>query len=266
MIDAVDTGLNDFFTFLDRNVDGGLSNVWVALTGDHGVSPIAVDAARLGMPSAFVDMPKVVDSLEAALNRRFSPGKSVKYILRAELPYIELDPRVFAELKIDENAAESAVADMLPAAFQAAVPPQSSEVSQQRLPEPPVLRHVYTRTQMAAGNLPATDEGRRILHSYSPNGGWYVMLTPGMYNLPIKAGTTHFSPYSYDRHVPLAFFGAPFIPGTYHDLVAPVDIASTFASLLRVNRPTAAVGRVLTMAIRSEHEVTATPVRKPSTR
>jgi hypothetical protein len=36
--------------------------------------------------------------------------------------------------------------------------------------------------------------------------------------------------------------------GTYQGVVAPVDIAPTFASLLRINRPSAAVGRVLTEA------------------
>jgi hypothetical protein len=56
----------------------------------------------------------------------------------------------------------------------------------------------------------------------------------------------------YDRHVPLEFFGEPFIPGTYHGMVAPVDIAATFASLLRINRPSAAVGRTLTEALRTE--------------
>ena len=55
---------------------------------------------------------------------------------------------------------------------------------------------------------------------------------------------THFSANGYDRHVPLEFFGAAFVPGTYHGVVAP--IAATFTSLLRINRPSAAVGRVLT--------------------
>jgi hypothetical protein len=115
-----------------------------------------------------------------------------------------------------------------------------------------MIRHSYTRVQMAAGQLPATEEGRLILHSYSPNGGWFVMISPGMYELTSARGTNHFSPYSYDRHVPLAFFGSPFVPGTYHDRVAPVDIAATFASLLRVNQPSACVGHVLTQAIKAE--------------
>jgi len=134
----------------------------------------------------------------------------------------------------------------------ATLPPPPDGVSQTRLPPRAIIRRVYTRVQMAAGQLPATEEGKLILNSYSPNGEWYVMVTPGMYELSITKGTNHFSPYSYDRHVPLAFYGSVFIPGTYHDRVAPVDIAATFASLLRVNQPSACVGHVLTVAIRPE--------------
>ncbi len=70
------------------------------------------------------------------------------------------------------------------------------------------------------------------------------------------AGTTHFSPWDYDRHVPLAIYGAPFAAGEYHDRVAPVDLAVTFASLAGVNRPSAAVGRVLSEAIKPVHAST----------
>ena len=72
-------------------------------------------------------------------------------------------------------------------------------------------------------------------------------------------GTTHFSPWSYDRHVPLAFYGTPFIPGEYHGRVAPVDLAVTFASLAGVNFPSAASGRVLKEALKPIHSVPSTP-------
>jgi hypothetical protein len=264
LIDAIDVRMNDFFTWLDKNVDGGISNVWVSLTGDHGIAPTVAAATDRGMPAASFSLPKLLDALETALNQRFSPGKSTKYLLGGELPYIQLDPRAFAPLKLNEAEAEQAVADLLPSTLDSLVPPPPSGVSQTRLPQRPSVHRVYTHVQMAAGQLPATDEGRLILHSYSPNGGWNVMFSPGMYQMAYATGTNHFTPYSYDRHVPLAFFGAPFVPGTYHDRVAPVDIASTFASLLRVNQPSAAVGRVLTMAIRNEPgTVTARPVLQP---
>jgi Type I phosphodiesterase / nucleotide pyrophosphatase len=252
MIDAADVDLDSFFTWLDKHVDGGMANVWVALTGDHGVAPVPAVAANLGMPAATFDVRKMNLELNARLNQRFSPGQKINYLLGGEMPYLELDPRPFMQAKVTEAEAEQAVAEMLPDALEATLPPAPQGVSQTRLPPRPLIRRVYTRVQMAAGQLPATEEGRLVLHSYSPNGGWYVMVAPGMYEMPTTKGTTHFAPYSYDRHVPLAFYGSAFLPGTYHDHVAPVDIAATFASLLRVNQPSACVGHVLTVAIRPE--------------
>jgi hypothetical protein len=245
-----------------------MANVWVALSGDHGVAPVPAIAAKEGMPAASFDAPKLIAALEAALNQRYSPGKQTKYILGGELPYLQLDPRAFVALKVPEAEAEQAVADLLPDALESTLPAPPAGTSQSRLPQRPFIRRTYTKVQMAAGQVPATDEGRLILHSYSPNGGWYVMMANGMYQMSYAAGTNHFTPYSYDRHVPLAFFGSAFVPGTYHDRVAPVDIASTLASLLRVNQPSAAVGRVLTMALRSEsgsHSEAVTPAsRQPA--
>jgi hypothetical protein len=252
MIDAIDVNLNGFFTWLDKNVDGGMGNVWVALTGDHGVAPVPAAAAKLGMPATPFDFRKLATAVNDRLNERFSPGTRMQYILKSELPYLTLDPRPFIAEKVTEADAEGAVVEMLPDALGSTLPPAPEGVSQTRLPPRPTIWRSYTRVQMAAGQLPATEEGRLILHSYSPNGGWYVMISPGMYEMADSKGTSHFTPYSYDRHVPLAFFGAAFVPGTYHDRVAPVDIAATLASLLRVNQPSACVGHVLTQAIQPE--------------
>ena len=115
---------------------------------------------------------------------------------------------------------------------------------------------VYTRPELAHGELPPSEWGRLLAHSYADHGNWYVMLVLGAYqmeDLHGSIGTTHFSPWSYDRHVPLAFYGAPFAPGEYHGRVAPVDLAATLASLAGINQPSAAVGRVLTEAIKPSH-------------
>jgi predicted AlkP superfamily pyrophosphatase or phosphodiesterase len=254
MIDAVDVDLNDFFTWLNGHVDGGMGNVWVALTGDHGIAPVPAVAAKLGMPATTFDIHHLNAALNERLNQRFSPGRQIEYMMSSEMPYLALDPRPFTQQKISETEAENAVVEMLQEALESTLPPPPAGVSQTRLPPRPTIRRSYTRVQMAAGAIPATEEGRLILHSYSPNGGWYVMISPGMYELTGNKGTNHFSPYSYDRHVPLAFFGSPFVPGTYHDRVAPVDIAATFASLLRINQPSACVGHVLLEAIKPEAE------------
>jgi predicted AlkP superfamily pyrophosphatase or phosphodiesterase len=264
MIGAIDVDLDNFFTWLDKHVDGGMGNVWVGLTGDHGVSPVPAVAAKLGIPAVALDTHKLLAELNARLNQRFSPGQTTNYIFPSELPYLVLDPRSFEKANVTETDAENTVAAILPDALEATTPPEPTGVSQTRLDPRPLLRHVYTKQQMAAGQLPNTEEGQLILHSYSPNGGWYVMLTFGMYQLAGSHGTNHFAPYSYDRHVPLAFYGSAFTPGIYHDRVAPVDMAATFASLLRINQPSASVGHVLTEALRPETQSTEPTHGRPA--
>jgi Type I phosphodiesterase / nucleotide pyrophosphatase len=259
MIDAVDVDLNGFFTWLNTHVDGGMGNVWVSLTGDHGVAPVPAVSEKLGIPAATFNVKKLSEAVNERLNARFSPGKQTNYLLSSEMPYLTLDPRPFEQKKVTETEAEDAVSEVLPDALESTLPPEPDGVSQTRLPPRPTIRHSYTRVQMAAGQLPATEDGKLILHSYSSNGGWYVMITPGMYEMFGSKGTNHFTPYSYDRHVPLAFYGSAFVPGTYHDRVAPVDIAATFASLLRVNQPSACVGHVLTEAIKPEMDAIKRP-------
>jgi predicted AlkP superfamily pyrophosphatase or phosphodiesterase len=252
MIDAVDIYLNDFFNYLQSHVDGGLDNVWVSLTGDHGVAPSPSVAIGEGMPAASFSAGALNKELDRELSARFSPNQPVQFVLGGELPYIQLDARAFQRFSVNEADAETMVKELLPGALDATQPAALKADPNSRALKPATLRRIYTKVQLAAGSVPNTEEGRLILHSYTTNGGWWVMVSPGMYQMSgfTETGTTHFSPYSYDRHVPLAFFGTPFVPGTYLQRTAPVDIAATFAALLGVNQPTACVGRVVTEALK----------------
>lgn len=254
LIDALDVQLDSFFGFLNTHVDGGLANVWVALSGDHGVATSPAIAAKEGMPAAVFPYAALNAELNRELDAKLTPGKQTRFVLGGEMPLVQLDSNSFAAAKMDEKQAESAVAAMLPEAL-AAVENGKFATPDSRALRAAKIRHVYTKVQMAAGELPDTEEGKLLLHSYSTNGGWWVYVTPQIDQLstgPAGMGTGHFSPYSYDRHVPLAFFGGPFVPGTYLEHTEPVDIAATFAALLRVNRPSACVGRVVSEAIKAE--------------
>jgi predicted AlkP superfamily pyrophosphatase or phosphodiesterase len=261
MIDATDVYLNDFFNFLQTHIDGGLDNVWVSLTGDHGVAPSPSVAIGEGIPAASFSSKALNAELDRELSVRFSPNEPVQFVLGGELPYIQLDARAFQRFSVKEAEAEDLVRQLLPGALDATQPGALKADPNGRALKPATLRRIYTKVQIAAGEVPNTEEGRMILHSYTTNGGWWVMVSPGMYQMSgyTETGTTHFSPYSYDRHVPLAFFGAPFVPGTYLTRTAPVDIAATFAALLGVNQPTACVGRVVTEALKP-----MAPVQQPA--
>jgi hypothetical protein len=107
----------------------------------------------------------------------------------------------------------------------------------------------FTKSQLAKGEIPDTELGARYAHSYSPLGGWYVMGIPEPFRVGTRKGTDHATPYSYDTHVPLAFYGLAFQPGVYRTHAEPVDLAVTLASLLGINAPAKATGRVLTEAV-----------------
>jgi len=302
MVDTLDQQLDGFFSWLDKNIPGGLASTWIALSADHGVAPVPAHALALGMPAATINMDKFLANLNDTMNAKFSPGEKVEYLLpQQELPYLSLNRPSFEVAGINEQEAEQAIQQAVPAAVAALAPPPGappvkapepvpppaaappltvpplsrtlpSAGSRQRSrgrstvtvtntvsPPPPVTRlpaipivvHTYTRGQLAAGELPPSEWGLLLAHSYSPNGGWYVMVIPAAYQMQTLSGggTTHFSPWSYDRHVPLGFFGTPFTPGIYHGRVQPVDLAATLASVLGLTQPSASVGNVLTQAI-----------------
>jgi Type I phosphodiesterase / nucleotide pyrophosphatase len=226
---ALDHELGDFFNFLGHRL--GLANVWIALSADHGISALPDAAKKLRIPAANLDASKLEAQINGALTAKFSPGHSASYI-KLDYPVAWLNQDAFASAHIKEHDAETAVGEAMKQAG---------------------LLDYYTKSQLAEGEVPANALGRKFLNSYSPEGGWYVMGLPEIYTVGSSKGTDHASPYTYDTHVPLAFFGLPFRPGTYRTHAEPVDLAVTLASLLGINAPTHAVGRVLTEALTSSH-------------
>src|SRR5262249_9957196 len=121
--------------------------------------------------------------------------------------------------------------------------------------------HAYfTRSQLAQGQVPDTKLGHQYLNSYSTHGGWDVLGIPSPFAVDGSSGTDHTTPYTYHTHVPLAFYGLPFQPGTYRTHAEPIDLAPTLASLLGLNAPTHAVGRVLTEALGTPRSDSGRPV------
>jgi predicted AlkP superfamily pyrophosphatase or phosphodiesterase len=223
---ATDRQLADFFSFLGHQV--GLANVWMALSADHGVAPLPTVAAKLHIPAAGLDSDKLRAQLNSLLSARLSPGHPAEYVTEFDYPLLWLGQDAFAALKMKEPDAERMVGEAL------------RQIG---------LRGYHTRSDLAAGQVPNTEEGRKYEHSYSPSGGWYVMGVPAPFTVGATSGTDHASPYTYDTHVPLAFYGLAFQPGTYRKRAEPVDLATTLASLLGINAPTHAIGRVLTEAL-----------------
>jgi hypothetical protein len=234
----LDKQFADFFNFLGHQI--GLADVWIALSADHGVSVLPEVGRKLKIPAANLDNAKLEAQIDNAIAAKFPAAHPAKYV-KLDYPLAWLDPDAFTAVHVNERDAEKAVGEAMKQAG---------------------LREYFTKSQLAEGEVPATPLGRKFLNSYSPEGSWYVMGVPDIYTVGATRGTDHGTPYTYDTHVPLAFFGLPFQPGTYRTSVEPVDLAVTLASLLGINAPTHAVGRVLTEALALRHDAAEADTRR----
>ena len=225
----LDAELADFFNFLGHQI--GLADVWIVLSADHGVSSLPDAVRKLRIPAANLGAGKIEDQINKAITTKFSPGHPAAYV-KLDYPLAWLDPDTFAAAHVKEHDAEIAVGEAMKQAG---------------------LRDYFTKSQLAVGEAPNTELGHKYLNSYSPEGSWYVMGVPDIYTVGPAKGTDHASPYTYDTHVPLAFYGLPFRQGTFRTSVEPIDMAATLASMLGINAPTHSVGRVLTEALAPTH-------------
>jgi arylsulfatase A-like enzyme len=240
---ALDHQIADFVSFLGQQY--GQGQFWVVLTADHGVAPLHATDKHLNLPA---ESPSNAD-LRAQLNKEVSARlrKPGEYVRSVSYPIVFVNSEAFPP-NLSEAEAESHVAEaMKSAGFPAA----------------------FTKEQMGNGELPPTPLGHLYLNSYSPHGGAWVMgvPTPFSYTASGKEIANHGAPYSYDQHVPLAFYGPAFKPGVYRDQVEPIDLAPTLAVMLGINKPTNSSGRVLTEAIaqrpRNDEGPSIPPATKP---
>ncbi|HJW98765.1 MAG TPA: alkaline phosphatase family protein [Terriglobales bacterium] len=242
---ALDRQFADFFAFLQQQL--GKENVWVALSADHGIAPVVEQAQAIHVPASRLDSAGMAQQINLKLAQRFPQFTGGPRCLRPEdarrthrentpdfvaamsWPIAYLCKDDFDALKIGEAEAEQMVGDVFKLTAG--------------------LRAAYTRAQLTAGDVPQSSYGQQYLHSRAEYGGWYVIGELAPFVVGTASGTDHSTSYNYDTHVPLAFYGAPFKPGTYRSHSEPVDMVATFSALLGIERPSHSIGRVLTEAL-----------------
>lgn len=218
--------LADFFSYLDKKI--GLNNIVITLTADHGVAPVPEQVKELGYGGR-LEMKTVTEAVETALDQRFGEEK---WVLSAINGNLYLDDAAIERRKLNaedvENTARAAVL------------------------KTPNIAECLTRTQLLKGQLPQSMIARSVANGfYAPRNGNLVVVPQAYYFFGESSLTTHGSPYSYDTHVPVIFFGPGLTPGFYHRVSSPADIAPTLATLLKVQPPSNHLGRILTEALKA---------------
>ena len=148
MVDSLDTDLDSFFNWLDTHIDGGLGNVWIALTADHGSRPFLAKRPNSASTPPASDLKSSCSQPQRRDEREVLSRPKVNYLFDSqELPILSLNQPSFEQAGIKEHEPKQAVADRAAAAVDAlaATPEPSTAVRKRRMPPTPVLVHAYTR-------------------------------------------------------------------------------------------------------------------------
>ena len=223
----LDRTLARFFAELDAAIGPG--NYVVALTGDHGVSPVPERLAAYGIESGRISHDSVDHVVETALADALGPGR---YVSRVVDGNIYLHPGV-----LDRVVARTSVLEAVRRAVR----------------QIPGVQDLRTRDVVSANAADDDVVGRRLAHSYDVERSGDLFLIAKPYWTMSETGTGHGSPYAYDSRVPILMMGTGIQPGEYLAPVSPADIAPTLALLAGVTLPRAE-GRVLTEALALRRE------------
>lgn len=214
----LDRVLAELLTALDREVGEG--RYVVLLTGDHGVAPLPEHVAGFerGVVAGRLDRARLTASIEEALTNEFgaAPGGAA-WVLRDGFGY-RLIAATLTARKVSAAAAE--------------------KVIKATLLRSPQIGLVFTREELL-GREPVVGaylEAWRL--SFNAERSPDVMFSPRPYVVDrVNTGTNHGTPYDYDAHIPMVWFGAGIKPRIVTERVGTDAIAPTLANLLGVPRP-----------------------------
>ena len=206
---------------IDREV--GLAQCVFMLTADHGVARMP---ERMGSaPAGRVKLADLDPVVKKALDAKFGALPSGETWMTRDSSAYHLVPSALKAKGV--SASEAAV------------------VVKTALLGVPTIGHAFTRDELLAEPV-----GDAVLamarRSYNASRGRDVMFFTKENFLPVGAtGSTHATPYDYDTHVPIVFFGKGVPKGVHQEAVGVEDIAPTFAALLGIAPPPLAKGKKL---------------------
>jgi len=218
----LDETIADFLTFLDKTV--GKGNYLVFLTADHA----AAESANLMNKDRKYDVLNVPAKEIREAIKKFSVDK---YGVDFNQNYMKYNLHLNRELISQKGLVFNDVRQ----AFKTFLMTQ------------PQVKRVFTEEEILAysGNDLYINN---IYRGYDPtqSGDLIILDKPGFVQNWIPTGTDHATPYNYDTHVPLLFYGWNVKKGKNHDRKEITQIAPTIAQMLSITLPNATEAKILT--------------------
>lgn len=213
----LDKDLADLLGFLDTYI--GKKNVLLFLTADHAGVENPAQLGDLNIPSGYFDSEHPIDSLKSYLARSYGDTLVLSY--SNEQIYLNQSYIRSKNLNL-ENIQTDVAGYMLKFRGIANTATASTmNTSEFKNGVKSFMQNGYN--QKRSGD---------VLINYEP--AWIEFS---------RTGTTHGSPYSYDTHVPLIFYGYTIPKGSNSEAISISDIAPTIAQLLNIQFPNACSGK-----------------------
>ena len=187
----LDREIGTLLTTLDREV--GRGNYTVALSADHGVSPVVERLTEQGFDAGRVPVTQLAAAIDKALQPILGPGKYVAKVVHTDVYFL---PGVYDRLKQTPDAMNAAL---------------------QTIRNTPGVWRVYRGEALADGDYDSDPITRAAARSYFIGRSGDLVLLPRAYWVTSDSTTTHGTGHRYDTHVPVILFGYGIKPGQYLD-------------------------------------------------
>jgi predicted AlkP superfamily pyrophosphatase or phosphodiesterase len=216
----LDKDIEQLLTYINDSI--GKRNVLIYFTASHGVSEIPSVLEKNRVPTGYFKQTEALQLLKSYLNAVYGQGDWVKGYFEKQ---IFLNRILIEDAKIPLEEIQKKIARFLV---------QFSGVAS-----------AYPYTAFEANDF-SNGHLKRIMNSFSSqrSGDIIITLNPGWVEKNDYV-TNHNSPYEYDSHVPLIWYGWTVNRATVTRKVSIPDIAPTLSSLCKVPFPNACTGEPL---------------------
>jgi predicted AlkP superfamily pyrophosphatase or phosphodiesterase len=221
----LDKDLAELLKFIDEQV--GKNNALIFLTADHAAPEVPSYLIDLKIPAGYVAESKLLKNLKDHLLKSYGDTLALSF----ENQQVFLNHAAIDNKKLELEKVQNEVAAFL--------------INAEGVAE------VLTATTL---NNTSFTEGSRYLMQKGFNakrsGDVLVNYLPGWVDGYSKTGTTHGSPYSYDTHVPLIFYGWNIRQGSSAEQVYITDVAATLAMMLNIQFPNGCTGKPISFLVK----------------
>ncbi|SNT37958.1 Type I phosphodiesterase / nucleotide pyrophosphatase [Ekhidna lutea] len=218
----LDRELSEFLSFLDDTI--GKNEYVVFLSADHGATDVPSYMYKNKMPGGYHNNGFIKSLLNDGLGEVFGEGKWISSIINEQ---IYLNHELISEKGANTDEVKQKTIEILMGEDYVYEAFDANLVAKRMFTDPLLIKLQNGYENKRSGDI------------------LYVLTPSDLNDSWGRQGTDHRSPYTYDTHIPIIFFGKGIKPGKTVRPVSITDIAPTLSMLLDISLPSMSNGQPL---------------------